>query len=231
MERIDKVLANLGYCARRGVGDFLREHRVTAYGSRIKNGAEKADLHAIMVEGEPLDHPDGIFILLNKPAGYVCSHDPAEGKLVYDLLPCRWMRRNPVPSTIGRLDKDTTGVILITDRTEINHRLSSPKHGIEKVYTVTLDKPPFADCTALFASGTMLLAGETKPCLPAALRMTGAVSAEVTLREGRYHQVKRMFQQCGSFVVTLHRARFGIYSVDGVREGGFVELDPGTQGR
>jgi 16S rRNA pseudouridine516 synthase len=225
MDRIDKILANLGYCTRRQVTDFLKTHQVSVDGKRAKDGSVKAHPCAVLLDGSALDHPDGIFILLNKPAGYVCSHDPAEGKRVYDLLPAQWMNRNPVPSTIGRLDKDTTGIVLITDNTYVNHRLSSPRSSIEKVYRVTLDKHISPECIYLFSSGTMLLPGETKPCLPAALRITGDFSAEVTLTEGRYHQVKRMFQQSGYTVVALHRSKFGAYSADDIAEGTFLELD------
>jgi 16S rRNA pseudouridine516 synthase len=230
MERIDKILANLGYCPRRQATDFLQTHQIIVGGKRMKDGALKVDPRDMLVDGSTLDHPEGIFVILNKPAGYVCSHDPAEGKLVYDLLPLQWMRRNPLPSTIGRLDKDTTGAILITDRTLINHRLSSPRSFIDKVYQATLDKPLSKECIGLFSSGTMLLQGEVKPCLPASLKITGGLTAEVTLQEGRYHQVKRMFLQCGYTVVALHRSKFGAYSAQGVAEGAFVELDLGSVG-
>jgi 16S rRNA pseudouridine516 synthase len=225
VERIDKLLANLGYCSRRQAADFLFSQQVTIDGRRIMDSALKVNPHGVLIDGFALDHPDGIFVLLNKPAGYVCSHDSSEGTLVYELLPARWMKRNPIPSTIGRLDKDTTGVILITDRTQINHWLSSPHSNIDKVYQVTLDKPLSTEPIEEFLSGSMRLPGESKPCLPALLRKTGELTAEVTLHEGRYHQVKRMFGQCGYTVVALHRSRFGIYSDEGVEEGKFVELN------
>ena len=110
MDRVDKILSNLGYCSRIQAEDFLHSHLVTFNNVRIKYGSQKADPHFLLIDGQKTDHPDGLFIIMNKPAGYVCSHDPSEGKLVYDLLPEQWMKRNPVPSSIGRLDKDTTGV-------------------------------------------------------------------------------------------------------------------------
>jgi 16S rRNA pseudouridine516 synthase len=229
VERIDKILANLGYCGRRQATDFICSQHVTSDGKLIRDSALKVDPHGILIDGSALDHPDGIFVLLNKPTGYVCSHDRTEGALVYELLPARWIKRNPVPSTIGRLDKDTTGVILITDRTKLIHRLSSPHSSIDKVYQVTLDKTVSPDCAELFSSGSMLLPGESKPCLPAALKKTGELTAEVTLHEGRYHQIKRMFRQCGYTVVALHRSKFGTYSADGVEEGKFVELNIETE--
>jgi 16S rRNA pseudouridine516 synthase len=229
VERIDKLLANLGYCSRRQAAEFICLQHVTIDNRRIKDSALKVNPNGVQIDGFALDHPDGIFVLFNKPAGYVCSHNSAEGKLIYELLPAQWMKRNPVPSTIGRLDKDTTGVILITDRTQINHWLSSPHSNIEKVYQVTLDKPMSSGCVEAFSSGSILLPGESKPCLPALLRKTGDLTAEVTLSEGRYHQVKLMFKQCGYTVIALHRSKFGIYTAEGVDEGKYIELEIKTE--
>jgi len=223
VDRIDKILANLGYCSRSEACAFLRNVRVTAALRRITNPSEKVDINSVGIDGEPLDHPHGVIVILNKPAGVVCSHDGSEGKRIYDLLPSRWMRRNPKPSSVGRLDKDTTGVLLVTDLTKVNHALSSSRRGIEKVYRATLDKPVSPDLAVAFASGTVLLKGEKTPCLPAQLRITGEYSAEITLTEGRYHQVKRMFLHFGYAVLQLHRSRFGTYTVDEIPEGTFIE--------
>lgn len=223
-ERIDKLLSNLGYCSRRQTDQFLREHHVTIDGVRVRDGAGKADPHKLLVNWEPLDHPDGLFILLNKPAGYVCSHDQSEGALVYDLLPPQWMKRNPVPSSIGRLDKDTTGVLIITDNTALNHKLSSPRHKVDKVYEATVDKVLDESIKEIFASGNLRLTGEEKPCLPADLEINDKYLATVTIHEGRYHQVKRMFSACGYTVLNLHRSRFGVYTTESLKEGEFRVL-------
>lgn len=224
MHRVDKILSNLGYCSRRQAEDFLHSHIITCNNVRIKNGSQKADPHLLLIDGQKTDHPDGLFILLNKPAGYVCSHDPSEGPLVYDLLPKQWMKRNPVLSSIGRLDKDTTGVLLITDNTALNHQLSSPKRKIDKVYQVTVDKELNEELKELFSSGKLCLPGDQKPCLPADLQIKDQFNATVTIHEGRYHQIKRMFSACGFKVTSLHRSHFGIYSLDNLKEGEYKTL-------
>lgn len=231
-ERIDKLLANLGYCSRRSASEFLKIHTVMAGAARIRDGSIKASPGEITIDGMPPDFPNGIFILMNKPAGYVCSHDEGEGPRVYDLLPAQWMMRNPCPSTIGRLDRDTTGALLITDIPGLSHAFTAPSKSVEKVYTVTLDKPFNKDDTTRLTSGTLVLTGEARPCLPAALIATGERTVEITICEGRYHQVKRMFGHCGYEVVALHRVRFGSWTVADIPEGTFVHLDvPGKMGQ
>jgi 16S rRNA pseudouridine516 synthase len=229
MDRVDKILSNLGYSSRKQADNFLRSHIVTCNNVRITHGSQKADPHLLLIDGQKTDHPDGLFVLLNKPAGYVCSHDPSEGNLVYDLLPKQWMKRNPVPSTIGRLDKDTTGVLLITDNTALNHQLSSPKRKIDKVYEVTVNKELTEEIRIIFNSGKLLLPGDQKPCLPADLQIKDTFNATVTIHEGRYHQIKRMFSSCGYKVTSLHRSRFGIYSLDNLKEKEYKILPLPTQ--
>lgn len=221
MERTDKILANLGYCSRGQARDFLREHEITIDGEEILDGSRKADAHRLLIDGKALDHPDGIFIMMYKPLGYICSHD--EGPRIYDLLPEQWMYRNPLPSSIGRLDKDATGLILITDITMLNHVLTSPKRRIDKVYQVEVDKPLDNCLVERFSSG-IVLEGDPKPCLPAKLTVNDDLHAEIILHEGRYHQVKRMFGSCGYLVTRLHRSQFGPYSLGDLAEGSFVDL-------
>jgi 16S rRNA pseudouridine516 synthase len=147
--------------------------------------------------------------LLHKPVGLVCSHEQREGPNVYSLLPERWRRRNPVVTSVGRLDKDTSGLLLLTDRSPLVHRLTSPKHKVPKVYRATVDSDLSPDLVSLFASGTLMLPGEKERCAPAELRLVSPRAAELTLTEGRYHQVRRMFSASGATIVTLHRERFG----------------------
>ena len=224
MERVDKILSNLGYCTRKFAQRFLKDHDVTLNGVKITDASGKVDSRNILIDNGPIDHPDGIFILLNKPKGYVCSHDIADGRLVFELFPDQWIDRNPAPTTIGRLDKDTTGVLLITDNTKLVHILTSPKREIDKIYQATVDKPLSDNLIAEFASGTLLLTGEQKPCLPAKLTFTSETTAEVVLHEGRYHQIKRMFAHFGFTVTELHRSRFGDYTVEDLACGEWKDL-------
>ncbi len=172
------------------------------------------------MDGQSLDSPDGLLVLYHKPLGEVCSHNRAEGPTVYDSLPDRWLQRKPPLTSIGRLDKDTSGLLLLTDQGPLVHRLTSPKTLCEKTYRVTVDRDLDPGLAAVFACGDLLLRSETTPCRPAKLDLSGPRTATITLTEGRYHQVRRMFASQGYHVETLHRIRFGPYELG--------ELDVGT---
>jgi 16S rRNA pseudouridine516 synthase len=227
MRRLDQILASLGYGSRREVRAVIEGGRVTVAGDVETDPGAKTTPRDVAIDGAPLEFPDGILVAFHKPAGCVCSHDSREGERVYDLLPARWLARNPVPTTIGRLDKDTTGVLLVTDDMPLVHRFASPKHKVAKIYEATLDAPPREELIAEFASGTLLLAGEKDPCAPSSLVLKGGCEVELTLTEGRFHQVKRMFAHFGLNVVRLHRARFGRLDLTGIAPGKWraVHLD------
>lgn len=218
--RLDQILSSLGYCSRREAKTYLKRTAVTIDGVPARNPAQKVLAEAVRVEGEPLDHPAGLLVLLHKPAGSVCSHETREGPSVYELLPPRWLARHPRLETIGRLDRDTTGALLLTDDGQLNHRWTSPNHHVEKVYRATVEGTLAPDLVEIFASGTFQLEGEDKPCRPARLEILAPDTARLTLTEGKYHQVKRMFAAHGTPVITLHRERFGAYTID--------DLEPGT---
>jgi 16S rRNA pseudouridine516 synthase len=224
MRRLDQLLANLGYCSRREARDWIKSGRVTVSGRAEKDFGAKADAGEVLVDGEPLDHPDGLLLLLHKPLGLVCSHDEREGPNVYSLLPPRWRQRNPQVTSIGRLDKDTSGLLLLTDQSEWVHRLTSPKHKVLKVYRATLATDVSGEMVEIFAAGTLVLKGETAPCAPAELRILGPREAELTLTEGKYHQVRRMFASQGCDVLTLHRVRFGHLDLSDLPAGQWREL-------
>jgi 16S rRNA pseudouridine516 synthase len=199
-QRLDQLLSSLGYCSRREARFWVRDGRVT-------------------VAGEPLDHHGGLVVLYHKPADAVCTHDTREGRTVFDLLPPRWPLRNPPVTTVGRLDKDTTGLLLLTDIGALVQRLTSPRQKVPKLYEVTVERDLSPALIPLFASGNLLLEGERAPCLPATLDITGPRTATLELVEGRYHQVKRMFASQGWHVTKLHRSRFGEHTLDGLAEG------------
>ena len=228
MRRLDQLLANLGYCSRREARAWILDGRVTVRGVVADDFGTKADPADVRIDGEPLDHPAGLLLLLHKPVGLVCSHDAREGPNVYSLLPARWRERNPPVTSIGRLDKDTSGLLLLTDQSELVHRLTSPKHKVPKVYRATVDRDLAPELIALFASGTLRLEDEEKPCAPAEMKVIGPREAELTLTEGRYHQVRRMFASQGCEVLTLHRARFGHLELDGLAAGQWRELSLAT---
>jgi 16S rRNA pseudouridine516 synthase len=209
MRRLDQLLANLGYCSRREARGWIQAGRVTVRGAVNDDFGAKADPADVRVDGEPLDQPDGLLLLLHKPVGLVCSHEAREGPNVYSLLPPRWRERNPPVTSIGRLDKDTSGLLLLTDRSELVHRLTSPKHKVPKVYRATVGADLSPALIPLFASGTLVLPDEKTACAPAELKILSPREAELKLTEGRYHQVRRMFACQGLEVLALHRARFG----------------------
>ena len=211
--RLDRLLANLGYGTRREVQRLVSAGLVRLDGVALAGADQRLsvtpDLSTRMtVEGRPLDPPPGITLMMHKPLGVTCSHKEA-GPLVYELLPARWRRREPALSTIGRLDKETSGLLLITDDGAVLHRVISPRSKLAKRYLATLDRPLRGDEGELFASGTLMLEGEDKPLLPASLEPLSPTSARLTVTEGRYHQVRRMFAAVGNHVVALHRDRVG----------------------
>ena len=218
--RLDQLLSNYGYCSRREARSWVQRGLVTVAGLAPASAEVKAEIRDVLVEGEPIESPDGILALLHKPAGRVCSHGTAEGPSVYELLPTRWPRRNPPVTTIGRLDKDTTGVLLVTDLGGLVQRWTSPKHKVEKIYEVTVDRDLDPQLIELFASGKLQLEDEEKPCLPAKLEIRAPREAWLHLIEGKYHQVKRMFASQDITVTRLHRRSFGEIELG--------ELAPGT---
>ena len=228
MRRLDQLLANLGYCSRREARDWIKAGRVTVRGAVADDFGAKADPADVRVDGEPLDHPAGLLLLVHKPVGLVCSHDEREGPNVYALLPPRWRARNPQVTSIGRLDKDTSGLLLLTDQSELVHRLTSPKHKVPKTYHATVGADLSPDLIPLFAGGTLLLKDEKNPCAPAELKIISPRAAELTLTEGRYHQVRRMFASQGVTVLALHRARIGPFELGDLPAGSWRELPLGT---
>lgn len=211
--RLDKLLANLGYGSRREIQTLARMGEIRLDGEALSDaGARIAltpDLPArLTVEDEALDPLPGLCLLLHKPVGVTCSHKEA-GPLVYGLLPERWRHRDPPLSTVGRLDKDTSGLLLLTDDGALLHRIISPKANVAKRYRVTLARPLRGDEEAALAAGTLMLDGEDRPLLPVAMETQDATHCAVTLTEGRYHQVRRMFAALGNHVEVLHRDKVG----------------------
>jgi 16S rRNA pseudouridine516 synthase len=178
------------------------------------------------IDGEPLDPVPGLVMMLHKPLGMTCSRKE-DGALVYDVLPPRWRRRDPAISTIGRLDKQTTGLLLLTDDGDLLHRVISPKRHVAKVYRATLARPLAGTEGDVFAAGGLVLEGEDKPLSPAVLEVLSPTEARLTVTEGRYHMVRRMFAAVGNHVEGLHRERVGgLVLPDDLAPGDWRLLDP-----
>src|SRR4051794_18839026 len=218
-----KLIANLGYGSRKEVMALFQDGRIRDLNDKVLYSDDQVDPSQVRIEGEPLDPPSGMLIMLNKPAGYTCStKDP--GHVVYDLFPPRFRLRSPVLSTVGRLDRDTTGLLLLTDDGTLLHRIVHPKSQIAKIYEATLARDLRGDEVKIFASGKLMLESEKTPLAPASLEIIDPRHARVTLTEGRYHQARRMFAAVGNHVEKLHRSRVGGLELGDLKEGEWTVL-------
>jgi 16S rRNA pseudouridine516 synthase len=209
---------------------MFREGRITDAGGDVLYADDQVEHDAIRVDDEPLDPPPGLLLMLHKPIGYTCAtKDP--GRIVYDLLPPRFRLRSPLLSTVGRLDRDTSGLLLMTDDGALLHRIVSPKSHLSKRYDATLANDLRGDEATLFASGTLMLESEDTPLAPAVLDVRDARHASVVLTEGRYHQVRRMFAAVGNHVQALHRSAIGGLSLGDLPPGEWRILGEGDRVR
>lgn len=215
MQRLDKLIASQSTRSRSETVQLIRKGRVEVDGTVCRDPSRKvdADLCAVTVNGEPLVYQEFVYIMLNKPAGILCvSRDPRVPTVV-DLLPSDMRRKHLFPA--GRLDKDSVGLVLLTDDGEFAHRLTAPKHDVEKRYVVRLDGPLSEEQCHRFEKGLTLADGT--PCRPAKLCIVedgDAPLVEVRITEGRYHQIKRMFGVLDRGVDFLKRLAIGGVSLD-----------------
>ena len=222
--KLIRLIANLGYGSRKDVAQMFRAGRITDAAGAVLYADDVVEHAAIRVDGEPLDPLPGLMLMMHKPLAVTCSRkDP--GRLVYDLLPARYSVRSPALSSIGRLDRDTSGLLLFTDDGALLHRIISPRAHVAKTYEVTLAQELRGDEAALFASGTLLLETEKDPLAPAQLDVLAPRHARLTVTEGRYHQVRRMFAAAGNHVQTLHRVSVGGLTLGALPPGAWRPLD------
>jgi 16S rRNA pseudouridine516 synthase len=222
--KLVKLIANLGYGSRREVARMFREGRITDTAGEVLYADDQVERTEVHVDGEPLDPPAGLVLMLHKPVGYTCSMKDS-GRIVHDLLPPRWRLRDPVLSTVGRLDRETSGLLLFTDDGALLHRIISPRAKIVKMYEATLAEDLRGDEASLFASGTLMLESETTPLAPATLEGLSPRKARLGVSEGRYHQVRRMFAAVGNHVETLHRVSVGGLGLANLPVGEWRALD------
>ncbi len=224
--RLDRLLANMGYGSRQQVRRLISVGAVVMDGGVLRDPGQRLPVMAelsdrVRVSGAPLDPPAPLTLVLNKPEGLVCSHREP-GRSVYELLPERWRRRDPALSSVGRLDAGTTGLLLITDDGALLHRIISPKAHVAKRYNVTLDRPLQGNEIDVFAAGELFLDRDGEPLKPAVLEPLTSTIARLTVTEGRYHQVRRMFAAIGNHVLALHRERIGEFDLpDDLPSGSF----------
>lgn len=222
-QRLDKIIASTGKWSRREVKELARRGLVTVNGAAVRSVEEKFDPEAVelSVNGETLAYHRVTWIMLNKPDGYLSATEDGRGKTVLDLMPRELQRQALFP--VGRLDKDTEGLLLLTNEGGLAHALLSPKRHVDKVYYArTAGRLTEEDCRA-FSQGMSLSDGLR--CLPARLEILSAgeeSEAHVTLREGKFHQVKRMLAERGKPVLYLERIQMGGLTLDrGLPRGAF----------
>ena len=216
--KLVKTIANLGYGSRREVAQMFRDGRITDAEGDVLYADDKVEHERIRFDGEPLDPPHGLLLMLHKSVGYTCSAKD-RGRLVYDLLPPRYAQRAPMLSTVGRLDRDTSGLLLFTDDGALLHRIISPKSKLPKIYEAHLAQPLRGDEAAIFGNGGLMLESEKTPLLPARMETLSPTRIRLVLHEGRYHQVRRMLAAVGNHVEALHRSDVGGLALDDLPEG------------
>ena len=221
--RLDKFLANENIGSRKAVGTLVRSGAVTVNGQAVRRADEQidADRDEICVNGKPVRYNAHIYIMMHKPAGVLTATRDSRAQTVLDLLPPEMRRRGLFPA--GRLDRDTTGLLLITDDGDFAHRMLAPKSHVYKRYEAVLDLPVDAEDTARFAAG--IQSGEDL-FAPATLEISSSDphTAWVEIREGKFHQVKRMFKACGKTVTALKRLSIGALKLDPALKPGEVRI-------
>ncbi len=213
--RLDALLFSQGFGTRRLCAGLIERGLVAVQGQvRTDPGlrVDPVDLH-FTVQGEPWTYRERAYLMLHKPAGYECSHRPSAWPSVYALLPPP-LRQRPASGklagvqAVGRLDQDTTGLLLLSDDGAFIHRMNSPRHRVPKLYEVGLKHPMAAAALQRLRDG-VVLQDDPRPVRAAACELPGPTRLHLTLTEGKYHQVKRMVAAVGNRVESLHRSRIG----------------------
>lgn len=224
--RIDKLLANMGYGTRKDVKKLLKAGVVTVDGQIVKDGAThvKPEEQTIFVHHEQVIYKPYIYLMLNKPKGVISATEDDVYQTVIDLLDEEYQKYEPFP--VGRLDKDTTGFLLITNDGQFNHELMSPKKHVPKTYYAKVKGIVTEEDVAKFQEGVTLDDGYvTKPAQLVILKSDDISEIELTITEGKFHQVKRMFQAVGKKVIELKRIQIGGLPLDeSLKEGEYREL-------
>lgn len=222
VKRLDKLLADLGVATRSELRDIIRSGRVQVDGAVVTHPEQRFDSEAcrIVLDGKELSYSVFHYYMMDKPEGVLSVTEDRKQKTVLDLLPPELRRMGLFP--VGRLDKDTSGLLLLTNDGEFSHRVISPKSGIEKRYEARVEGIPDEEDVRAFAEGLTL--GDGTKCLPAKLEITGTDRCYVTVMEGKYHQVKRMLASRGKPVRTLRRLSVGALALDLGAPGDFREL-------
>jgi 16S rRNA pseudouridine516 synthase len=216
--RLDKFIGQATDLSRRQIHVLIKQSAVKINGEYVSNAATQVDANdEITLHGEAIMPPQIRYLMLHKPVGYVCANSDSDHPTVLDLI--HLPRKNTL-QIVGRLDMDTSGLVLLTDDGQWNHRITSPRSHCEKIYLCETAESIPESAVNTFAAG-MMLHGESKPTLPAQLELLGHHTAKIKITEGKYHQVKRMFAAIGNRIVKLHRESIGKIQLD-------PQLQPGS---
>lgn len=213
--RIDKMLANLGFGSRKEVKKMLRNGMVTVNDELVKDGKQhiNPEKDIVTLNGEVVEYKEFIYLLMNKPPGVISATEDAVDETVIDLLDLEDVIFKPFP--VGRLDKDTEGLLLLTNDGQLAHRLLSPKRNVPKTYFAVIEGEVTASDVLKFQEGVILDDGyQTKPGKLVILKAGQLSDIELTITEGKFHQVKRMFQAVGKRVIYLKRISMGPLTLD-----------------
>lgn len=229
--RLDRMLSNLGYGSRKGMTIAIKQGSFSMDGEIIKDPAFKIDAsrHECFFEGERLEPLGPLTLAMNKPPGLVCDNTPDQPN-IFESLPLRWRNRSPGFSCAGRLDKDSRGLVILSEDGDLVHRLISPKTHVPKTYHVQLSDVPDQSHLDSFEKGGVLLKGEKKPLLPVEMTILENSILKMTLHEGRYRQIRRMMHKCGVEVLDLFRVGVGRLKLPDLdlEEDEYTIIDPDT---
>ena len=221
--KIGKFLCSKGYGSRKEIKQMIVNQVILENDLIINDFSCLVDPMNVTVKGKKVLFCNKVNIMLNKPKGYVCSRVGDDS--IFKLLPNIWLNRKPKVNTIGRLDKDTTGLILITDDGQFLHKIISPRNKVSKIYNVKVENEIGSNEKQIFESGKLIIENEIKPCKPVLFNQIDSFNVILTMYEGKYHQIKKMFSACGNKVVALSRTQLGLLKIGTLKVGEWRELD------
>ena len=220
--KVGKFLSTKGYGSRKHIKQMIKNELILEGDTIVKDFNSMVNPQDVNIEGEGVEFYDKINIVINKPKGYVCSRVGEDS--IFKLLPKIWLNRKPKVNTVGRLDKDTSGILVITDDGHFLHKIISPKHKISKVYKVMLEKKTDIKDKQILESGGLIIDGEHKPCKPVLFNQIDPFNVILTMYEGKYHQIKKMFTACNNKVIELSRIQLGCLPLKSLKVGKWKEL-------
>ena len=226
--RLDKILANLGYGSRKEVTSLIKRGHIEIDGRVHDKPAEKFDPESceILFDGQVLDPLPPMTLALNKPVGLVCDNI-LDQPSIYECLPFRWRMRTPGLKCAGRLDKDSRGLVILSENGSLVHKITTPRKEISKIYRITTEAPLKQDDITLFESGDMMLKGEKKPLLPVRVIKISQTLYDLELNEGRHRQIRRMIRSRGNDVLDLKRTHVAALSLETLNldEGAYRQIE------